>query len=69
MSTPASPCICNCCLNDEDICLGCYRSLEEITEWSQASDMRKQMILINTHKRKEQAKAERLQKQMQLDKG
>lgn len=64
MSTPASPCICNCCLNEQDICLGCFRSLNEITEWSQASDLRKQIILINTHKRKEEAQSALKQNQV-----
>ena len=32
-----SPCVRNCCLNEEDICLGCYRSLEEILQWSKFS--------------------------------
>lgn len=28
-----SPCIGNCCLNNNDICLGCYRTIDEITGW------------------------------------
>jgi len=28
-----SPCVGNCCLDTEDICLGCYRHLDEITSW------------------------------------
>ncbi len=40
-----SPCIRNCCLNDDDICLGCGRSLREITAWSVASDEVKMHIL------------------------
>ena len=35
----------NCCLNDDDICLGCGRSLREITAWSVASDEVKKRIL------------------------
>ncbi|MGZ8185918.1 MAG: DUF1289 domain-containing protein [Methylobacter sp.] len=30
----ASPCIRNCCLNNDDICLGCFRSLHEIINCS-----------------------------------
>ena len=33
-----SPCIENCCLNDEKICLGCFRSIGEISQWSQMND-------------------------------
>ena len=42
-----SPCVGRCCLNEADLCIGCLRSLSEITEWSQASDSRKKMILDN----------------------
>ncbi|MFT3735478.1 MAG: DUF1289 domain-containing protein [Rhodocyclaceae bacterium] len=30
---PPSPCIRICCLDDQDVCLGCFRTLEEITGW------------------------------------
>jgi len=40
-----SPCIRKCCLNEDDICLGCYRSLEEIKRWSVSVDVRKLEIL------------------------
>ena len=40
-----SPCVLNCCLNEEDICLGCGRSLVEITQWSSASIEDKYKIL------------------------
>jgi predicted Fe-S protein YdhL (DUF1289 family) len=29
-----SPCRRRCCLSDEDICLGCGRTLQEILQWS-----------------------------------
>ena len=31
---PASPCISVCTLDDDDRCLGCGRSLEQITRWT-----------------------------------
>lgn len=34
----ASPCVRICCLDDDNICIGCFRSVEEITAWSEASD-------------------------------
>lgn len=40
-----SPCISICALDDNDICMGCYRSLDEITRWNQASDEEKKRIL------------------------
>ena len=30
----ASPCISICLLNEDDICVGCYRSADEIRLWS-----------------------------------
>jgi len=47
-----SPCIRNCCLDEQDICLGCYRSIEEITGWYKASDMNKHEILARCAHRK-----------------
>ena len=40
-----SPCIDNCCLNDEKICLGCFRSIVEIAQWSQVNDKVRQDVL------------------------
>ncbi len=48
-----SPCIRNCCLNDDDVCVGCYRSLQEITQWSAASDQVKLFILDRAKQRKQ----------------
>ncbi len=44
-SSLASPCVRNCCLNDQDICLGCGRLLSEICNWHQASDAQREEIL------------------------
>jgi uncharacterized protein len=46
-----SPCVRNCCLNQQDICVGCFRSIDEIMMWSQASEMSKQKILENAAQR------------------
>ncbi|MCH8106674.1 MAG: DUF1289 domain-containing protein [Proteobacteria bacterium] len=40
-----SPCVRNCCLDENDICLGCYRSLDEIPTWQNSSTARKSHIL------------------------
>jgi len=45
MGSVYSPCIRNCCLSQEDICLGCFRSLDEILCWGAATDQKKQQIL------------------------
>ena len=43
---PESPCVRNCCLNDDDICMGCFRSLEEIKQWGGSDAFNKQAILV-----------------------
>jgi predicted Fe-S protein YdhL (DUF1289 family) len=48
-----SPCVRNCCLDDDDICLGCGRSLQEITRWSTSNDASKQVILLAAAERRE----------------
>lgn len=47
-----SPCLNNCCLNDSDICLGCFRTVTEIKQWALVDDVTRQIILENTEKRK-----------------
>ena len=47
-----SPCIRKCCLNDDDICLGCFRSLEEIIRWSESGDEMRRNILQEAELRK-----------------
>jgi uncharacterized protein len=50
-----SPCVRNCCLDDDSICLGCFRSMEEIMEWSRVAvaDDRRRVILENARRRRE----------------
>ena len=47
-----SPCVRDCCLGDDDTCLGCFRSLEEIKEWGMADGVRRRSILENARQRK-----------------
>lgn len=48
-----SPCIRHCCLNDEDICLGCFRSLDEIARWNEANNRERLTILQNAQQRRD----------------
>ncbi|MBN4080313.1 DUF1289 domain-containing protein [Beggiatoa alba] len=48
----ASPCVRNCCLNEDDVCLGCFRHVDEIMEWSMVEDARRECILENAKKRR-----------------
>lgn len=47
-----SPCVRNCCLSDDDICLGCFRSIDEIMQWSGADNCERHVILNNVRQRK-----------------
>lgn len=49
-----SPCIRNCCLDQNDICVGCLRSLDDILIWGSASDAKKVAILEQVEKRQQQ---------------
>lgn len=42
---PASPCVSVCALDENDICMGCYRSADEITDWFMASKQEKYAML------------------------
>ncbi|WP_373975866.1 DUF1289 domain-containing protein [Chitinibacter sp. SCUT-21] len=44
--SPASPCIKLCQLDESgNHCIGCLRTLDELRQWSKASDEEKQAIL------------------------
>jgi predicted Fe-S protein YdhL (DUF1289 family) len=47
----ASPCVRNCCLDEQNVCMGCGRSLEEIVAWGAASDADKAAILERSRER------------------
>jgi len=51
MKAPISPCVSRCSLTEDKICIGCYRSVAEIMEWSKASVSRKNTILLNAEDR------------------
>ncbi len=47
-----SPCVRRCCLDTDDMCLGCFRLIDEIMNWSYTSNIEKQAILHQAEKRK-----------------
>ncbi len=47
-----SPCVRNCCLDYNDICLGCFRSVDEIMQWGSANNQTRRHILVETQKRR-----------------
>ena len=44
----------NCCLDENDICLGCHRSLTEICAWSSSSGNERREILARCKARAEE---------------
>jgi len=52
--TIASPCIKQCNLDTHNICLGCFRSIAEITSWSQADAQTRRQVLAKAKIRSQQ---------------
>jgi predicted Fe-S protein YdhL (DUF1289 family) len=50
-----SPCIRQCCLDTDDVCVGCYRTITEIMDWHQSTQNQKKDILIRCLLRKKQS--------------
>lgn len=48
---PQSPCISICTLDEDDVCMGCLRTLDEIVEWTLLSDDEKRVVLENVAER------------------
>jgi predicted Fe-S protein YdhL (DUF1289 family) len=48
---PQSPCISVCLLDEQDICVGCYRSADEITDWFMTDAQGKCEILQRARER------------------
>lgn len=53
-----SPCIQVCKYDKDDICMGCHRSMEEITGWLFMSDEKKLDILRKVEERKAEIRTE-----------
>ncbi|MGD8673568.1 MAG: DUF1289 domain-containing protein [Thiogranum sp.] len=53
-SPAPSPCIRNCCLREDDVCPGCFRSLDEIVARGTADDAHRCAILGQALQRKQQ---------------
>ncbi|TWX52454.1 DUF1289 domain-containing protein [Colwellia hornerae] len=48
----ASPCIRNCCLNGDDVCLGCFRHIDEILAWTSYKNNEKVTVIKNCRQRR-----------------
>jgi len=50
-NTVPSPCIDICALNDNDICIGCYRHGNEISRWGSYTNDEKTAVLKKSQER------------------
>lgn len=48
----ANPCVRNCCLDDQDVCLGCFRTLDEILAWRSLPNKQREEVLVESEKRR-----------------
>jgi predicted Fe-S protein YdhL (DUF1289 family) len=46
-----SPCIRHCTLDDSDVCLGCFRNIDEICAWGSANNEQREQILLKAESR------------------
>lgn len=46
-----SPCVGVCALDDDDVCIGCFRSGHEISRWGYLDNQGKRDILRNVEER------------------
>ncbi len=47
----ASPCVSVCALDEDDICTGCQRSIDEIRRWSRMDNLERRQVLLRCHER------------------
>jgi predicted Fe-S protein YdhL (DUF1289 family) len=47
-----SPCTSVCRLDEQKVCLGCFRHVEDIREWRSADDERRRVICAQAQQRK-----------------
>ncbi|WP_338522152.1 DUF1289 domain-containing protein [Pseudomonas batumici] len=50
-----SPCVSLCRLDEQKICIGCFRHVEDIREWRSADDARRRVICEQARQRQAQA--------------
>ena len=50
-----SPCISLCRLDEQKVCLGCFRHVEDIREWRSADDARRRVICAEAEQRRARA--------------
>lgn len=56
-NTVKSPCTRHCTLNENDVCVGCFRTLNDILNWQASSNEEKIDILSSAQQRQKQLSA------------
>lgn len=46
-----SPCVAICALDENDVCIGCYRTGQEITDWGEMDNEKKRAVLKKVSER------------------
>ena len=54
MSNINKPCIRQCCLNEEDVCLGCFRTFDDMLIWNKSNEEEKTKMLKMAEERKKE---------------
>lgn len=47
-----SPCVSLCCLDEEDVCMGCLRHVDEITGWHQMDEAQRLALMKELERRR-----------------
>ncbi|MBH3461548.1 DUF1289 domain-containing protein [Pseudomonas putida] len=47
----ASPCVNVCALDEQDICIGCQRTVQEITQWARMDNDERRAVIKLCHER------------------
>ncbi|MFB2647711.1 DUF1289 domain-containing protein [Shewanella mangrovisoli] len=53
------PCVRNCCLDQQDICMGCFRHLDEILAWRTMTQAQREDCYLRMAERKVAFEAKR----------
>jgi hypothetical protein len=55
MSAVKSPCVNICALDEQDVCVGCYRSAAEITAWTSLNEDGRREVVRRSEERYREA--------------
>lgn len=61
-----TPCVRQCTLDRENLCQGCFRTLDEIIAWHDADEMQRQKILAEARERRTARQQQRIALRFQI---